>query len=385
MINIKNIISVFSKIFKNNLQENKILNSNEGEVNPYFKSYSIDDSNEDGVALYLKSLDTPMNSKEYEFLFKSMINKEIFLDNKDNFKILTEIYNDVNIIYNDLKVLEKLGFSITLDLTGGAVRDFVMGKAKEITDLDIMISFNDTIVYDNNSEYSEVSFITAKNLKQVGFKEKNLDTIKWSDTEKDLNLRKTQLIQLCLLNKVEEIFTHTDSSRLTSQKTVVETKEDYIKTFKDRLCGVIKVKKQKNYKIDILITDLKRYEFLQQFDINLCKCSFVFKNKHNNKGFPSKPEYLLSRFSAEIDFFADIYNKKITVDVNEKSMNMLDSILNKHLPKVMAKYPDYQFNLVSSGNIKPNYLAEVNRKIFLDSLNNSLIEKEVKQVRRAKI
>ena len=387
MVAIKKIIDIFSKIFKERgLEKGDIYLSPETEdIKPYFKNYSIDDSSEFRVQQYLKDLGTPLDIDQYKAIFDEKINKTNFIDNKENFQILTNIYEDVKIVYDKLKVLEELGVNLTLDLTGGAVRDFIMGK--DISDLDIMFSFNDTEPYKEGQPDvpSLISSVTFKKLKEIGFEVESLTKIGWSDKEEDLNVRKTKLVELCLLDKVEQTFFHTEESRTTEQKELGSSGEVYIKVFRDRLCGVVKLKKQTSYKIDVLITDLRKYEFLQEFDINLCKASFVFKSKYYEKDFPKSPEHLLSRFVAEVDFFADIYNKKLTIDVNNKSIGMLDSIINKHLPKVQEKYPDYEFNLVSSGNLKPDHLVEIKHNLMSDNLHKVLDKTGLKDSKKKKI
>lgn len=387
MVAIKKIIDIFSKIFKKRgLEKGDIYLSPETEdIKPYFKNYSIDDSSEFRVQQYLKDLGTPLDIDQYKAIFDEKINKTNFIDNKENFQILTNIYEDVKIVYDKLKVLEELGVNLTLDLTGGAVRDFIMGK--DISDLDIMFSFNDTEPYKEGQPDvpSLISSVTFKKLKEIGFEVESLTKIGWSDKEEDLNVRKTKLVELCLLDKVEQTFFHTEESRTTEQKELGSSGEVYIKVFRDRLCGVVKLKKQTSYKIDVLITDLRKYEFLQEFDINLCKASFVFKSKYYEKDFPKNPEHLLSRFVAEVEFFADIYNKKLTIDVNNKSIGMLDSILNKHLPKVQAKYPDYEFNLVSSGNLKPDHLVEIKHNLMSDKLHKVLDKTGLTDSKKKKI
>lgn len=387
MVTIKKIIEAFSKMFKQkSISEDIISSPPLQEIIPYLKPYSLHQSDEFGVNRYLKELGTPMTSEEYKEIFNEKINKNNFIENKENFEVLTHIFEDVKIIYDKLKVVEGLGVNITLDLTGGAVRDFVMGKAKEITDLDLMFSFNDTFLKGEPPEvHSVLSSVSSKDLLDLGFTQQNLIDIDWNDAPMDLNVKKTKLVELCLSSDVEQTFAHTEESRNTHQKELGPDGEPYLKVFRDRLCGVVKTKQQNHYKTDILITDLKKYEFLQEFDINLCKASFVFKSKYYEKDFPKNPEYLLERFVAEVDFFADIKNKKLTIDVNNKSLGMLDSILNKHLPKVMAKYPDYEFNLVSSGNARPEHLVEIKHKIFSDKLHKALDKTNTPDTKKVKL
>ena len=97
----------------------------------------------------------------------------------------------------------------------------------------------------------------------------------------------------------------------------------------------------------MLVTDLTKAIFLDEFDIGLCKASICFLNKSYKKEFPKDYSHLVSRFGASIDFFADIHNKKLTIDVNGKSINMINATINTHLPKVKAKYPQYEVNFVN--------------------------------------
>ena len=95
MVTIKKIIEAFSKMFKQkSISEDIISSPPLQEIIPYLKPYSLHQSDEFGVNRYLKELGTPMTSEEYKEIFNEKINKNNFIENKENFEVLTHIFEE---------------------------------------------------------------------------------------------------------------------------------------------------------------------------------------------------------------------------------------------------------------------------------------------------
>lgn len=349
---------------------------------PYFKSYNSKYSDINSEEIFYRSYNVPMSHEQYKEIFEATINKERFIDNKDNATVLENIYKDMKQVYEKVKILRKLNINLSIDLTGGAARDFVLGHADNITDLDIMISFNnekDVDYVDEDKFKSKFLQTRCTDLIKAGFKFKDLQRVDWIDGEKDSNVMQMKLTQLCFSNdEIENIFINTEQKRQDFKDLIGPDGQVYTKVYKERLCGVMKINLNKsNYKIDLLLTDMNKPTFMDNFDINLCKASFCFVNDKFLKSFPEKSTHLISRFSASVDFFADVLNKKMTINVNERSNNMLDLTIEKHLPKLKVKYPEYDINFsITSARGSEEALKYAKIKIYQNKINEMLSEKK---------
>lgn len=334
-------------------------------LTPYMKSYeSLENSEEFTVTR--KDLIT---KQEYEDTFNKLINIKSFT-REDKAIVLKNIYNDLKVIHDTLIPIKKLGINLTIDLTGGAVRDFVLDKHNLISDLDVMISFF------NTASSSKLKF---KDFEKVGITKEILDKVKWCNKENDTSIIRTKLIQACFekMNMVQTCFIHKSEDRNENVKRAIGNNSEYIDTVHSRLSGVIKLKENTlNYKVDLLITDLIKPVFLNSFDINLCKASISFLNTNYKKEFPLEYSHLISRFDASIDFFADIHNKKLTIDIGDRSDKMMDATIDDHLPKVKAKYPDYEVIFISSNEKDEERLKKIKNQYFAEKLGRSLAKKQ---------
>lgn len=293
----------------------------------------------------------PFNLKSYHQLFLSKINLENFKSQKE---ILDKIYQDVSTIYAVLKKLERMELSFSFDITGGATRDFVNGKP--IKDLDIMLSIFNT--YENKTILSK--------LNDIGFLKKYFsveaivfcikDAIEAIDDESSFIAQKQQLLSLCFHDVISEKFTFTSSNRKEEMSKQDIYNENMWK--QNRLLGVFKLSPEKmklNYPVDILLTDFHKIEFIKDFDLDICKASFSLVNSVYKTSFPKDSLELISRFTAETSFWADIHSKKMTLNVDNMSNKTIENSIKKHFKRLKEKYPDYSLNIISSKEFEANY------------------------------
>lgn len=293
----------------------------------------------------------PFNLKSYHQLFLSKINLDNF---KSQQETLDKIYEDVSKIYSALKKLEQIGLSFSFDITGGATRDFVTNKP--IKDLDLMLSIFNT--YENKtilSKMNDIAFLKKHfSVEAIVFCIK--DAIEAIDSESSFISQKQQLISLCFYDVISEKFTFTSNNR----KEEMSKKDIYNENMwkKNRLLGVFKLSQEKmnlNYPVDILLTDFQKIEFIKDFDLDICKASFALVNSVYKTSFPKDSLELISRFTSETSFWADIHNKKMTLNVDNMSNKTIENSITKHFKRLKEKYPDYELNIISSKEFDANH------------------------------
>ncbi len=307
--------------------------------------------------------------EDYHQTFLNYINIEHFQKNQP---LLQKIIDDSEKIYLLLKPLEDLNLQYSLDITGGAVRDFVLNKP--IKDLDFMISI---ISNEHNKEI-------LKNLDSYTMKVFDKDICKkyLIDDDDSLMVKKQQLISMCFDSFVEKDYFFTKQQR--NQPTLIKNEYGTIFSF-DRLYGIIKIDQKKlnlNFPIDLLLSDFSKLAFLNSFDFDICKASFSLKNDLYNIQFPKNPLHLISRFSADNSFFADIKNKKFTLNVDNKSIKRIEHSIQKHYNRLIEKYPDYEINIIGSDVSEKNkifaqyiYINQNNQHSFKSPITENSIKK----------
>lgn len=339
------------------------ISANRNPLEPYFKPF-VDKS-------YSKTNhNTPMSKEQYNTMFKDMISLKSFMKEGKR-EILEKIYKDMKLVHEALLPLRQIGIHPTIDLTGGAVRDFVMNHHDKISDLDVMVSFS----YISESKLRDAFKSTTA--EKLGLPQEVFDDL--ADKSRfsgNKHLLYGKIIEAFVNKKsmVEKSYLHEDRYH----KVPSLTKPDYDEMKTDRLAGVIKLKHPDfNYKIDLLLTDFVKPAFIRDFDVNLCKASLCFVNQFYKKDFPKDFSHLISRFSAEMEFFSDIVNKKLTIDIDNRSDKMINSILTVHVPKLLKKYPDYKINLVSCGYLGTERVKKIEKILWAHEMEDTLSKKEV--------
>jgi hypothetical protein len=324
---------------------------------PYFRRF-CHPSGENSIVADFKNEARPFNAQNYNKLFNKYISKDSFL-NEEKLPFLQKIWEDALYLKEVFMPLEKMGIEYVLDLTGGAVRDYVLDKHTEIKDLDFMLS----IQAEHIGLYSLDKYFSKSQIKALEL-----------DSDDTLDSKKIKLVQLCFLahNEKIEVFSHVKDEKIDEDNGSYYGYNESTK--KARLIGVVKNESQRtHYPIDILLTDYTKFEFIDDFDFDICKASFCFVNPHVKKEFPDEPSHLISRFVAENDFWADVHNKMISYNTTDRNQYHINAAFEKHLPRIEAKYPDYKIHIVGKGEHKPYALA----KIFSRDLNAELSNQEV--------
>lgn len=299
--------------------------------------------------------------QDYKTLFLSKINQSYFSENQE---VLDHIYQDMNKVSLVLKKLDEIGISYSMDITGGAVRDFVTNKP--IKDLDIMLSIDNNYVNKKIlNKMTDVLFL-KKHFDSAAILEYLNQIIVSEHSDEDFILKKQHLMTLCFKDLIGEKYTFTSSNRKEENQN-----EDYNENMlqHNRLLGVFKLNQEKmdlHYPVDILLTDFTKIAFLKDFDFDICKATFSLVNCTYKTQFPNDSTELISRFSAERDFWADIHNKKITMNVDYMTRKNIENSITKHFKRLKEKYPEYKFNIISNVDSKNRqYAIELYQEHYL--------------------
>ena len=193
-------------------------------------------------------------------VIKKMLKNDNFYKNEKE-AILLKMHLDVLKIHEALIPLISLNVVYSIDIVGGAVRDFLLNK--EIKDLDILIEIDGEITLENrnNSQYLNNFLLTKKFILDKNWcDESELEKVNFNDKEYYWE-KVNKLIKICL-NKNNDI----------KQYTLFNKSDRYITTeyggdiLKD-LTGLIKLEsKNFHFPIEILLTDRDKYSFYSNLD-----------------------------------------------------------------------------------------------------------------------
>jgi len=339
-------------------------------LSPYFRSYSMPEHQ--GSLIYKFNKEgRPLLPEDYANLFQKYISHDNFLA-ENKIPYLNKIWEDAKILEKILQPLTEMSIDYSLDLTGGSVRDYVLGNHDKIKDLDFMVS-----VQDEHVSYYKIE----QHFSQAHIQEVNINS------DDSLETKKVKLVQLCLLKSQEEItvYNHIKDNKYNKGSSydpyfeITSTRPDE----KARIMAVYKINQRNtHYPIDIILTDYSKPHFIDDFDFDICKASLCFINSHVNKQFPSEPNHLISRFVAPNEFWADVHNKRITYNCGYRNIYHVNGAFDKHLPRVKAKYFNHEVLVVGDGEQKDFIKA----KLLSEELNDELENKsQVKSSKKLKL
>ena len=317
--------------------------------------------------------------------------KQIINDDK---KIVIEhILDDCRKIYESLLPLHKVGIYFSLSLAGGAVRDLLLNKHFCIKDLDIVISINNSTLPSHVDLYnilgfnafdfpwfaSQKKYSYKTNSSFMDNKDRLFEIIKFI-------LSKEHTFEACFSPRKDKVAINTDNKDEPLKQIDQLQNTDYLNK---HLQGVIKINTSSlHYPVDILITSLPVNNFIQYFDLNICKACFNLVHDKNSKikifDFPESIKDFLFTFIPTYYFLNDIKNKTISLNADDKSSHDIKNSIDSHLPRIISKYPNYKvvFNLLDSSD--PSF-SEKSSIINHYELNNKLSIKNEETTKRTKI
>lgn len=319
------------------------------------------------------------------FLISKDFNKEnIFKQilNEDFYVAILKIEEDSKIMIESLKIINQiLGVEFELAIVGGSIRDLLLGKSKEIKDIDYLISIK-------NEQFDK--FIPKHNYYQQLSNDIQMLEIFNSFTEsiKDkfnlLNIEKFEYDNELGSKQIEQFIFHIIKNVINKKLNVTkelppikinkETEEEHSfrKIFAEDymnmlLRGVLKINSDKlNYPTDLLITNIKIKDYIETFDFNICKTYLPLYSTNENIKYDKLEENII----ITENFLEDAINKTITLNpMGFINLDKLISSVENHLVRIENKYKDHTFSL--SKEVLKDQNKEINN-LFYEDFNDSI-------------
>jgi predicted nucleotidyltransferase len=258
-------------------------------------------------------------------------------------KALQEIIDNTNTIKKYLKPLEDMGLSFSISIVGGAVRDFVLGKADIINDHDFVISLKEP-----ESHFPQFE---PKNL-HVFFDENEILKIKeefkkYTFINPIEHQSYNKFIWPLLFDKV--MLASKNNYKLFNLANIQEVKDKHVNylIINKAIHSLYKIKNINNKDMDIIISKYNEdgFQYIRSFDFELCKGSVDLSFIGN-----SSQDEVMNKFIDNMylmpGMLRDIHNKTLSIQAARFEFEHLQYFLNKHYPKLKAKYPEYQINTI---------------------------------------
>lgn len=283
--------------------------------------------------------------EQYQHFHQQYLNNNFFL-NEFNKPVLEKIHEDLLYVSHifDHFALQDIG--IELILTGGAVRDFVLGKSEMIKDLDITVNF--TTSYQQYLMYEGCHSMAS--VIEVLLNEKNIKYDKLLDMPKNL-VRSDQYDHLHhLLQEVIEI-------------------------------------KGKHFPIQLLCTNNSKV-LINEFDFDISKISLRFFSNYpyfKNVKMPRSIEEYITRLEYGPEFVSHALAKKLSYHNGGKTEDQITSELVGHFPRVAKKYPEFTYDIFSKNDENYSFTKQLFDKAHMfQTLSHKLPSKE-KKIKSQKI
>lgn len=289
---------------------------------------------------------------------------------KDKKLVLQKIYDDCQKLNKCLEPLKDMGISYRIELFGGAVRDYLLGRHNNIKDLDILISLSPTRPWNSDSYWieQEQNRLFVKENFENFFTETELDAVNFDSSDK-LYTKHNKIAQIFLARSAE--VTHTNFFDFSNR---VIKKNMYGENILQSLSGLMKVNKGAfNYELDLLMTDKPTQYFVNCIDFDICnlKISLIDTNSPGYNYIPAL-EDLSSRFYGSLQFFNDVMNKTITFNVTDlTTCQQIEHSLGGHRERLIKKYPDYKLE-ISNKHHSEKEQALIEKIMLCHELNESL-------------
>lgn len=282
--------------------------------------------------------------------------------NDSQWEVLQEIIDIKKIIYEKLQPLkDELKFD--LSLVGGSLRDIISGKTELINDYDIVLSLG----YVDKEKIKQLTHFAKKlnilvDLNDTAYKEmkdfrinaqKEQVVIKgytWEDYHEKSLLENLEA-NYYLSKIVKHLMSEVHGVKHFEARNVREEYANY------HITSIHQFLAKNNKKVDLIVSDYSEMNFLSTFDIELCKL-YVDLNKIQKK------EDLIENIIQTGSMIRDLEDKTLSINVIKFSEENQEYFFNKHLLKLMDKYPDYKVNIYSSKPISELTNEEKQRWVY---------------------
>lgn len=262
------------------------------------------------------------SEEDYLKFHAQFLNNNFFLNEK-NKVVLQKIHEELIFIKDIFSPFDTQKIPLEIILTGGSIRDFILGKSHSIKDLDITINFtNDYKKYLMYQGCSDMASVIA-----VLLKDKEIEYSKLSTLKKNFEIQSQYAHMNHLLEEVVEF-------------------------------------KGKHFPIQLLCTN-NSHLLINNFDFDICKVGLrIFSNLFYLKSanMPECLEEYVSRLEYGPEFISHVLSKKLSYHNAGKSKDQITSELVHHYPRIAAKYPDFSCDIFSPTDDNYNFTKEIFEK-----------------------
>lgn len=270
--------------------------------------------------------------------------------------ILHHVQNSIDVVNTILSPLKSFGIDYHMIVTGGAVYDLVLGL-NDIKDVDIVVYFPKiTPHYYELHQQAEHCFSNLTNQLLTPVYQ-YLFPYSYKNTfgAKDFTDIIAKLVQEHY--ESEKFYSHESKAGAYLNKVIL---------------GLCKIKdKLLDKPIDLIISNIEVEEYINFFDFSICKMMMLCKSSEVEVKQDDLIDYIFMTRSA----LHDIKHKKITLKVDNFSIEHIDYFLKKHFLRVKEKLPNYTFNLLGYDEEKKNFAQTIYEKIYFEQQINLGIDK----------
>lgn len=274
--------------------------------------------------------------------------------------------NDTKKMEDSFFISEKKYEKNHLFLSGGAVRDILFLKEGFIKDLDFCMSFTE-----GNEHYSDIpyknhihpdSIFRMINDKELSNEhQKCPEYIKILSQIKDSITNMNDVEKTNVLNSFEFSFFvryHFNQQEISTEAIYIGVHDEaligrigWANYVNENLAATIKTHGVSGIPIDILVADSYIQRVINSFDFAICKSSVDFTKAYEyfkNKELTEENciKFFFQRLNVPFTVLRDVYHKELTI--SKDYVYRMDKILffiDKHYPRLKAKFPDSEINL----------------------------------------
>jgi hypothetical protein len=252
-------------------------------------------------------------------------------------KISIDILSQIQRLAIRLIPLCQIGLKYNIYIAGGCLRDLLLGNHNNIKDIDVIFCI------DSESVLSTIKNTPIFTLEAILGK----DIVEYTDWINSSDVKKIHGLFHYCLNK------HYSISRGYNIEDIKEknSAKEYGSILNENLEGIITVESEEDvYPMDILLTTSLIDVYLKSFNFEICKVYIPFFTYNNGKFITDTMDFL-EQIHVKSGFMDDAKNKTITYYMEGvKSLEMIEHSVEKHLPRITAKYPNYKLILNAGKN-----------------------------------
>lgn len=275
---------------------------------------------------------------------------------------------------------------LNIGIAGGAIRDLI--AKKEIKDIDLIINMN---FHAKHADYEKIPrYLSKHEMRQELMKvvpELLINYAKEKQLLSEEELAKTDYVNADQIAvrffteffkeefKVSQVYDQNLIEQHSGDEKTTDLSEQHYRDM--GLSGVIKMQsKALPWPVDVLFTCDSIHSFVNNFDFNICKTWMQHQFGYDEK---RKKSFLLPEFSLVTPpaFLQDLYENKITYPLCnnythiDKTLNLAFRSFTKHLPRIMAKFPENDVQIVNNSHNSESMAKELPE--FQNLLERALI------------